>query len=163
MLMRNTIRAFTLVCVTFAHAQQHLTKWTQIGGHDARTPVPVAPSETSPGSRLGIQSWVTYDQGGTRIWMFGGVATTGVWGDLWYYVFQHGDSKGRWHQVPRPSGSTWPQNRTGASTWTVDSDPCPYLMMFGGTRDQMISSLLDDVWLFNTCNNAWTQVQPGHG
>ena len=157
--MQRLIRALALVCATFAHAQRAVTKWTQIGGHDARTPVPVAPSEASPGSRLGIQSWVTYDQGGTRIWMFGGVTLRNqVLGDLWYYVFgTAGSPGGKWHQVPTPHGS--PANRTGASTWVIKSEPCPMLVMFGGTSDIYISSTpLDDVWIFNTCsgNMQWS-------
>ena len=101
--MRNVIRAFALACAALAQAQQHLTKWTQIGGHDARTPIPVAPSATSPGSRLGIQSWVTFDQGdAARIWMFGGVTLENqVLGDLWYYTFgTAGSPGGEWHLVP---------------------------------------------------------------
>eukprot|EP00937_MAST-01D_sp_MAST-1D-sp2_P007677 g7677.t1 len=125
-----------------------ITRWAQIGGHDARTPAEVPPSAVRPGSRLGIASWVSQNNGvpGVRMWMFGGSTTEGVWGDLWYYEFRSkeeaeaagraggfmGDDLGYWTPVRPAGGEKWPANRTGASTWTIPTLPCDTLAMFGG-------------------------------
>jgi hypothetical protein len=155
-------------CVIFAQPQWSWMK----GGGSWVAPVfgtqGVSSPLNTPGERIQAASWA--DNAG-NLWIFGGITTTGLMGDLWKFNI----SSNQWTWVKGPNvasqigiygtqGVAAPANnpgaRQGASFWTDPLSGDFYL--FGGYGTTGISPgsfYLNDVWKYNIATNQWTWLK----
>lgn len=128
----------------------------------------VASATNTPGARSYPATWVGSDG---NLWLMGGeyfdgYPYTGFRNDLWKYDILTGlwtwvsgnqdkNAKGIYGTKGIPNSENFPSGRAQSAYWT-DNDGGLWLM--GGRRVDSTTTLLNDVWRFDTKNNQWTWI-----
>ncbi|HEX4051900.1 MAG TPA: kelch repeat-containing protein [Steroidobacteraceae bacterium] len=146
-------------------------QWTWIDGASATgspgtygSPGVGSPSNTPP-ARSGAVSW---KDGSGRLWLFGGMASSGSLNDLWQYdpgtsqwTWMGGASSanasGQYGMKGTEASGNIPGARQGAAGW-VDSSGNFWLFGGQGYDATGMSGLLDDLWEYDTADGKWTWV-----
>ena len=141
-------------------------QWTWAGGTDLVNQPGVysgAAGKLVPGARVGAVTWK--DNSG-NFWLFGGYGfdgsgNEGFLNDLWEYtggnwVFVSGSALANQDGVYGTPGT--PGGRQEAVGW---ADAIGNLWLFGGEGEDSVGTpdgILNDLWVYNIKNNAWTYV-----
>ncbi|HTT06494.1 MAG TPA: kelch repeat-containing protein, partial [Steroidobacteraceae bacterium] len=146
-------------------------QWTWINGASATgsagtygmlgTPGPA----NAPPARSGTVSW---KDGSGRLWLFGGVNSSGFLNDLWQYDpisaqwtwmggVSSANARGQYGTKGMAASGNLPGARQGAAAWV---DAAGNFWLFGGQGYDAsgTSGLLDDLWEYDPVNATWAWV-----
>lgn len=112
---------------------------------------------------------ITWTDGQSTLWMFGGLGPTGFFNDLWKYDMTTNmwtwvsgansiNSAGSYGALGVAASSNQPAARQGSGAWM---DATGRLWMFGGYNNAVSGGgqiALSDMWRFDPATNEWTWV-----
>ncbi len=139
-------------------------QWIWVSGADTVWVSGMTPPTNAPAARSGAVSWI---DGGSNLWLFGGTGTGGLLNDLWEFTpgtgwtfvsgSQTDNANGVYGTQGTAAAGNAPGGRSQAVAWI---DTSGNLWLFGGSGYGSIggSGLLNDLWEFDPGMTLWTWV-----